>query len=239
MPQERSIAANLAHNVAWTSLLLVVTGPIGAWAGVFAPMMGFSVFAVGLLLSLPALVIGLVARLRAQDAGNRQKALTGAAIGGALLVIGLVSALPGTSVPRINDITTDLEDPPAFDAVAQLGPNQGRDLDYPPEFAAIQRDGYPDLAPLELALPPEQSFARALAVAERFGWTIVASEPDRPIEAFDRSRLFRFTDDIVVRVRETGAGSRIDMRSRSRDGRGDLGVNAARIEAFFEAIAER
>jgi uncharacterized protein (DUF1499 family) len=39
-----------------------------------------------------------------------------------------------------------------------------------------------------------------------------------------------------VRVTPQGAASRIDVRSRSRVGRGDAGANAARIRGYLEKL---
>ena len=63
-------------------------------------------------------------------------------------------------------------------------------------------------------------------------FTDARSEKVGELEATSTSRLFRFVDDVVVRVRSDGAGSRVDVRSKSRDGKGDFGVNAERIRAF-------
>jgi len=72
------------------------------------------------------------------------------------------------------------------------------------------------------------------------GSTIVASDVDAGrIEASQQSHWFRFTDDIVIRVVGDEAGSRIDMRSTSRQGLSDYGVNAARIRAYMSALRER
>jgi uncharacterized protein (DUF1499 family) len=69
------------------------------------------------------------------------------------------------------------------------------------------------------------------------GWTIVAAdEAAGRIEASDQSRWFGFTDDIVIRVTAAGSASRIDLRSSSRLGRSDFGVNAARIRAYVSAL---
>ncbi len=69
------------------------------------------------------------------------------------------------------------------------------------------------------------------------GWIIVAVEPqEMRIEATDTSLLFGFKDDIVIRVTGHGNGSRIDMRSLSRVGKGDFGVNAKRIRSFMEKL---
>jgi uncharacterized protein (DUF1499 family) len=39
-----------------------------------------------------------------------------------------------------------------------------------------------------------------------------------------------------VRVATAGTGSRIDVRSKSRVGRSDLGTNARRIRAYLERL---
>jgi uncharacterized protein (DUF1499 family) len=72
------------------------------------------------------------------------------------------------------------------------------------------------------------------------GWTIVAADANAGrIEASEQSRWFRFIDDVVIRVVGEGAGSRIDVRSTSRQGRSDYGVNAARIRAYMGALRKR
>ena len=50
--------------------------------------------------------------------------------------------------------------------------------------------------------------------------------------------LFGFKDDVVVRVRPDGNSSRIDVRSLSRVGGGDIGTNAKRVRAFLQRLAE-
>ena len=69
------------------------------------------------------------------------------------------------------------------------------------------------------------------------GWELVASDPEGGrIEATDTTFWFGFKDDIVVRVVAQPNGSRIDVRSVSRAGVGDLGANAARIRRYLAAV---
>ena len=90
---------------------------------------------------------------------------------------------------------------------------------------------------MTLAVPPATAFSRALDTAKRMGWTIDrADNAEGRIEASDRSRWFGFTDDIVIRVTPSGSGSRIDVRSASRVGRSDFGVNAARVESYLSEL---
>jgi uncharacterized protein (DUF1499 family) len=138
------------------------------------------------------------------------------------------------TVPPIHDITTDLENPPAFQAVVPLRAESPNSLERPDTLAAQQREGYPDLAPVTLSMAPDQAFDRALAVAQDKGWEIVtADKAAGRIEGTDTTRFFGFKDDVVIRLTPWGSGTRVDMRSVSRVGRSDVGTNAQRIEDFL------
>ena len=223
------------------ALALFALGPLSIQVGVASAFVGFRIFGVGLLLALAGLVLGLVGLWRTRPASarsGRQQALRGTGL--AALLLGAVGVTSGSalSLPPITDITTDPDDPPGFEAVAALAANRGRDLSYPgAEFAAAQHGAYADLAPIQLGLDPDRCFAETRRAAESLGWEIVADEPAAGrIEATQTTRLFRFVDDVVIRVRPAEGGCRVDLRSKSRDGRGDLGANAARIRAFRRAV---
>src|ERR1700730_5680790 len=62
------------------------------------------------------------------------------------------------------------------------------------------------------------------------------SPRDGFIEAIARTPILGFRDDVVVRVRPTSDGARIDVRSASRYGRHDLGTNAARVRSLIGDI---
>lgn len=138
--------------------------------------------------------------------------------------------------PLMNDITTDLDDPPRFEAVIPLRPANSNPVEYGgAETAANQRRVHPEVQPIETSLPPDRAFDRALEIGAAMGWDIVAQDPSTGVfEAVATTRFFRFKDDIVVRVRPASEGSRVDLRSHSRIGRSDLGKNAARIMEFRE-----
>jgi uncharacterized protein (DUF1499 family) len=155
-----------------------------------------------------------------------------------LMVMNQAAPPPG---PLMNDITTDLEDPPQFDAVIPLRPQGSNPVAYGgAETAASQRTVHPEVQPLRSSLPPAQAFEQALRVAQDMGWDVVAQNASTGIvEAVDTTPFFRFKDDIVIRVRPDGQGSRVDLRSHSRVGISDLGKNAARIMAFSAEFSER
>ena len=230
----RSRLAVLAAIVATAGLALALVGVLAAHFAVATPFTGFRAFLLGILLALIGGILGAFG-LRATRGGvaGRERAWIAVAIGALALVTVLGAALPGRGVPRINDFTTSPDDPPGFEYAQRDPATRGRDYSYPAGFAEQQRAAYPDLAPIALAEAPAAAFERARAAAESLGWHIVLADPARGvIEARDTSKLFRFVDDVSVRIRPRDAGSVVDVRSKSRDGQGDMGVNTQRIRAF-------
>jgi uncharacterized protein (DUF1499 family) len=162
------------------------------------------------------------------------------------LIVGLTAiAIPlswqrrAQRLPSIHDITTDLDNPPAFQAILSKRADAPNQLDRTPQLALLQKEGYPDLAPVTLPTAPAATFDRALRVAQSHGWEIVtADKSSGRIEATDTTRWFGFTDDVVVRLTPWGTGTRVDVRSASRAGASDLGRNAGRIREFLDDLSE-
>ena len=239
--------AYLGTILAAAAFLLLVAGPLGWHAGwwhfrfAFFWLMPASAYGAiaAIVVSILALAIGR-SSLGAPLASFAVLATVGSAV---LVYVPWQYRDTASTVPRIHDITTDTENPPAFvAALPARAAEKANSTDYAgPELAKQQKAGYPDLAPLKAALPRDQAFDRALATAKAMpGWSVVASDPATGrIEANQTSRWFGFVDDIVIRVAADGAGSRIDIRSESRQGRSDLGVNAARIRAYLQALKAR
>ncbi len=153
-------------------------------------------------------------------------------------------------IPPIHDISTDLFDPPAFSEAmmsARAGVPGVNDLDLLAKrtgdgraFVELQREAYPDIAHISTGVAPRRAFDTALALAREKGWTLGHIDAaSGAIEATAESFWYGFTDDIAIRVRTDGAGARIDMRSVSRVGRSDLGVNAARMRPYLEELRTR
>ncbi|HLA20120.1 MAG TPA: DUF1499 domain-containing protein [Pseudolabrys sp.] len=166
------------------------------------------------------------------------------------LLLGLLLlAYPGylgyraSKLPAINDITTDPANPPRFDVLARLRP-RGR-IDYPgAAIAERQRAAYPDIVPLQLAVPPKTAYDVALALATKRKWLLIDTRPpaagrrDSTIEAVARTPIMGFRDDVVIRVSPLGQGARVDLRSASRYGTHDFGANAGRLRSLLEDIDE-
>ena len=142
------------------------------------------------------------------------------------------------SVPPIHDITTDTQDPPPFVEILPLRANAKNSAEYGGDsVAALQRKGYPDLAPATFPQPVGEMFSRARAAVGTMGWELVAADSaSGRLEATATTKWFGFKDDVVVRVRPEGTGSRVDVRSVSRVGGSDVGTNAARIRAFLARL---
>lgn len=192
------------------------------------------------IVALGAVIVGLIATIvafRAKERTSMRLALVGMVAGLAVALPPLALYLKVQSLPRIHDITTDTENPPAFVAVLPLRGNASNSTQYPPETAVAQKSAYPDIAPMLMKVPPDEAFVRAAKAAMAMGWQIVESSPkDYRIEATDTSLLFGFKDDIVIRVRPQDGGSRIDVRSLSRVGKSDIGVNADRIREYMKKL---
>lgn len=136
--------------------------------------------------------------------------------------------------PPIHDITTNVQNPPKFVAIAPLRKDASNPTPYSgEETASQQKEFYSGLEPLTLPLSYDDAFEIAVRTTEKMPWEIVdINKEEGRIEAFHKLAWFGFIDDVVIRVDTTATGSVVDIRSKSRIGRGDLGVNAKRIKSF-------
>ncbi|MEE3330248.1 MAG: DUF1499 domain-containing protein [Myxococcota bacterium] len=236
-PQVSKVATTAAA-IAIVSLSLPVLSVAGIHIGLLAPMAGFGLFAAGAVLGgLVSIILGVAGSVLTRggaDPDGRTRSLTAIAGGVALLGVVALGGSPGAGLPSINDITTDLADPPAFAADPA---ERGRNMTYPADFVPQVEAAYPDLQPHAMSNTPADAFSRALAAADELGWKVTLEDADAgTFEARDATTIFQFVDDVAVRIRSAGGGSVLDIRSKSRDGQGDLGANAARIRAFLAKL---
>ena len=240
--------ARIAAALAWAGLGLALACGIAELLAGLGYRWGWWHFRAGIQImrwsattDLAVVVLALAAAMLAYTRGARRALAAGVAG----LALSLIVAGPPLyywrtldRVPRIHDISTDTDNPPRYVAVMPLRKGAENLTDYGAEVAAQQKQAYPDIAPAMLDLPPAQAFARAERAARAMGWEIVAVAPgDLRIEATDTTLLFAFKDDIVIRVSAASSGSRVDVRSQSRVGKSDFGVNANRIRKFLWQLA--
>ncbi len=224
-----------ASRLSGAAAAAFVAGPLGAYLGVLPARAGFLIFVLGGIAGMVSVVLCLVGLVRGRSGGAGRALL----VGGGVSLVFVVLTASARSAPVINDVTTDPENPPRFVAAATLAANQGRDLAYPgPAEAALQAAAYPDIQPLRLPMPVPDAFTRVEAAVRQLPRTeLIRIDPAaHVIEGVATSRVFRFQDDFVIEIRPDGAGSVVQMRSKSRDGRSDLGVNAARIRQTFALV---
>ncbi len=205
--------ATLALAVAGL-LLLLASGP-GVRLGLWPWQTGFFLMRIAVYAGAAAALLALVGLLVPRTRGM---ALAGAlALGVATAAVPLEFQRRARAVPPINDISTAGDTAPAM--------------------AAQQRRAYPDIRPLVLDTRSEAAFAKALQAAREMGWEVVSADPAAGrIEAVATTPWFGFKDDVTVRVSGQNGKSRIDVRSRSRVGRGDAGANARRIGRYLEML---
>lgn len=166
----------------------------------------------------------------------------------ALAIAGVTAFIPynlrqtARVLPPIHDITTDFDNPPQFVRIATMRKKTDHPATYDgPEAAALQKKGYPDIGTIVLKAPADKVFDASRVALQAMGLEIIDAEPIQGrIEATDRSLLFGFEDDVVVRiVAGTDGTTKVDVRSKSRVGRSDLGINAVRIREFTSALRKR
>jgi uncharacterized protein (DUF1499 family) len=220
---------SLAVIVAVVGALLLLAAGAGVRLGLWTYSTGFVLLRYAAYTGIAAAVLALVALFLPQGRPRWIAALLAAlAIGAATAYLPYSVQERARSAPRINDITTDTEKPPQFRKPLPYGGRQ---------VAEQQRKAYPDIQPAVLAAGPEAAFTRALVVAQAMGWDILDAQPkEGRLEATATTFWFGFTDDIVVRITPQPAGSRIDVRSKSRVGRGDTGTNAQRVRAYLKRL---
>lgn len=236
--------ARWSPRVAWFSLVVCLIAALMIRFGFIGYDEGFVVLAAGIALAALAVLFSLIAFVRIWQEGRQG---LGGAIKG-MLIAALVLAYPAlmgfkaATLPVINDISTDTENPPAFSrSRVALEARGGRvPPDVSPDVREAQRQAYVLIAPLTLDIGPVEAFALVQKAAANLGWQVIEALPPGGrqgagrLEAIDRTFALKLPDDITVRIRPRADGSRIDIRSASRLGRHDLGGNARRIRAFLE-----
>lgn len=166
----------------------------------------------------------------------------------ALVYVGWVGTflMAALTVPAIHDVSTDLADPPSFrtlqlradnlDNVPGANDNKMKGLTPQQRWVTVHQKSYGDIRSVRINEPVPMVIAKAERLAKARGWDIAVSLPEEGrMEATETSAFFRFKDDVVLRVKptDTGEGSVVDMRSVSRVGVSDLGMNAKRVRSFL------
>jgi hypothetical protein len=219
----------------------VVLGPVIARTGILPAGVGEGIFRGTLPLALVAVMLAVSAMRRS---GWSLKGFGIVVVAMAAAVLPLRTWLASRGAPPIHDVTTDLDNPPRYVAVARLRVPPANSVEYGGDAVARQqRASYPELRALVVTAPPARVLAMAVDTARAEGWTVLAQDIGfgdlGRLEATDTTFLFGRVDDIVVRIVPHPAGSRVDVRSSARADGQDGGRNADRIRRFLAFLAER
>ncbi len=244
------------RRLSWAALALTVGGlaaaliaAAGSGADAWSFRTGFTILRYAFYAAMAGGVLAIVAFAVAGRSRARTWPLNLAAViiaaGFGVYLMGHVTT--AKRVPAIHDVTTDLADVPQFrslevradnlDNVPDEGNPELAALDPQRRWEAIHRKGYADVRSLRLPVPPAAAIRRAEELARSRGWDVAQVDLEGgTLEATATTFFFRFKDDVAVRVRpdpRQAGGSIVDMRSISRVGGSDVGLNAKRIREFL------
>ena len=235
-----------ARRLALFSLAATFIAVIIVRSGALDIVPALSTLAGALTLAVVAILLACAAGIVIwmEGVGGIRESLTALSIGLALVAYPLYLGLKAYRLPAIYDVTTDPIDPPRFEAIARLRPRDANPVTYAGlHVAELQHRAYSDIEPDNTTASPQEAYDAAIKVITKRRWHIVDARPpqsggvrDGLIEAIARTPVLSFRDDVVVRVRPTPDGARIDVRSASRYGRHDLGVNATRVRALISDV---
>ena len=224
-------------------IVLLLAAPLGYRLGVFDIQGAISAMGLGTILAVIAFFLGIIAlviAMRNQLLAERSTVAVGLVVSGIVLAVTGSQFMAATSVPQIHNITTNTEEPPQFDKIAEI--RESANVPNPHTYnaeqpASVQAAAYPDVQPLVSALSEADMLVKAEQALRDLGLEVVdVNAAEGRLEATATTFWFGYKDDVVVRVKPQGSGSVVDIRSVSRVGQSDLGANAARILAILDQL---
>jgi uncharacterized protein (DUF1499 family) len=241
--EERSALAAWAGRLGIFALVVAALSAVVVRTGLLEIGPALATFAAALVCAALAVLLALASSVPIWRQGKTGigRAVLGLFLGAALLAYPAYLGSRALKLPAINDITTNPADPPRFAVLARLRPRGSSD--YPgAASAALQRQAYPVIEPLQVTATPQVAYEATLALVQKRKWRVVdalapsAARRNGTIEAIAQTMLMGFRDDIAIRVSPSGGGAQIDMRSASRYGTHDFGANAGRIVSFLSDL---
>ncbi len=247
--EEPSASCRWTSRIGLFSVLLIIATLFLHRLFAMPTPVAFNVLGLAYMGGALALITGLAALLgiwRYGEPGGARAAL-GIVVGGGILAAPLLLVPLAHQYPAINDVTTDVTDPPTFEALAAERKAPFNPARYPgAAFAKIQLAAFPDLKPLIVNRAPGEAFELVVDAMKKLRYTMVSERPPADdessvghIEAVDRTLILGFYDDIAARVVPDPEGARIDLRSSSRFGELDFGQNATRLRELMRQIGLR
>jgi len=238
--------ATSARNLAVFSVVAVLVSILIVRFGFLEMKPALTTFFGALGLTALSILVGLAGFAAIWQNGSRGmgRILLAFLINAIVLAYPAYLALQYRKLPAIHDITTDPIDPPRFEALARLRTGDGTNTAvYTGLYsAALQRQAYPDIEPVQLEIPVERAYAITLQLVNKRKWLVIDERAPVPprrigrIEAVARTPIMGFREDVAIRVMPDGDDSRVDIRSSSRYFESDLGSNAARVSKLIDDL---
>ena len=223
----------LSYGVGYDALIM-------AWAPTLATL--------GFILG----VLGLIGVALVSPRKGARLALVAIALSAVTLLAFAQYGVNAVKNPPIHDVATDWRDPIIFTPVmlaergAQAnplelspvvpeGPSNHGFLGQP--VASINARTCPAATPAVLESDVRFAYARARRAVNNFGWKIVTNDIDSGrLEATARSLWLNLPYDVAVRVRQEGAGARVDIRAVARYGQAHRGADCALVTRLRAAM---
>lgn len=243
MKMVQQILVNASLVLAAGSLIGAVASGFGARLGFWEFGTGFGILRWSVYAAIGAVILAVAGAALANAVGAKLldiRLAAAAIVGLAVFSIPLSFAQQFKKAPTVADATTNIEDPPVFVALAPIRQKTAKNpLEYrKKEAAELQQQYFPDLTGIQLDQSPAEVIRRAASVAKDMGFDVVEVAPEEGrLEATDTTFWFGFKDDVVVRARLQDNGqTRVDIRSTSRVGYLDGGLNAKRVQEFIRKL---
>ena len=216
-------------------LMVVLPGPLYQYAGVSLGT-AFTSLRFGVYVGGAAIILIILQVLLNRKNVNWGSTLVCAIL--ALIAVGMPVSMmsKASAVPPIHDITTDVTNPPEFVAIAPLREGAPNSVAYEGgDVTKQQIEAYPEIQ--LLPQPVNEVYMAAEKAIEALGWERVSDGAlPNTLEATDTTTWFGFKDDVVIRLTAKSDDTLVDVRSKSRVGKSDLGKNAERIETFMAEL---
>lgn len=218
-------------------LLVILPGPLYKF-GIVELGVAFTGFKFGVYAGGAALVLLIVQALFMRKTLTLSSGVIALVFSVVAIVMPLNMMNKAEGVPAIHDISTDLVNPPKFVAIAPLRANASNPVEYAGEETAVQqRKAYPELVTLSFAQSKADLMTASEQAVKNLGFALVSANTATGIvEATDTTTWFGFKDDVVIRIKDEGSQRFVDIRSKSRVGRSDLGKNAERIHSIINEL---
>ena len=239
-----SRAAIWSRNLAVFALLVAIIGIVLARRGL-DPTAALAIEAGAVAIAGLSILSALVAMAVIWHKGYRGigLAVAGVALSGLLLCYPAYLAVQARTVPPVADLSTDVDDPPAFMTTDKARAARHGHPPGPMSAAAKEAETrlYPDFDTLTIDDDVDAVFAKVRKIVRRHHWQVVdeidpGDTAPGSIDLVAKTFVMGFPADVVVRVKQSGDQTLVDVRSIARGGWQEPGSNAARVQSLIDEI---